>query len=57
VLKRDASPSYKKYPLPPLKKVNPPKVSKRGETPLLKSSPLPLNKGKGIKGIGFKTNI
>jgi hypothetical protein len=28
-------------------------VFKRGETPLLKSFPLPLVKGKGTKGIGF----
>jgi hypothetical protein len=28
--------------------------SKRGEAPLQKKIPLPLGKGKGIKGIGFK---
>jgi len=26
---------------------------KRGEAPLKKNLPLPLDKGKGIKGIGF----
>jgi len=29
-------------------------VSKRGEAPLYKLFPLPLIKGKGIKGIGLK---
>jgi hypothetical protein len=28
--------------------------SKRGEAPLIKLLPLPLGKGKGIKGIGCK---
>ncbi len=32
------------------------RVSKRGEAPLVKYLPLPLDKGKGIKGIGLKTN-
>jgi len=29
--------------------------SKRGEASLIQSSPLPLDKGKGIKGIGLQT--
>jgi hypothetical protein len=31
--------------------------SKRGEAPLLNILPLPLNKGKGIKGIGLIDNL
>jgi hypothetical protein len=29
----------------------------RGAKPLLKQIPLPLSKGKGIKGMGFKINV